>query len=190
MDYLDSGGRLPAYSQLLAFITVSFLLWVIVLNVTRRTKWRGREVFELAAQNVEDVADGFTSRPLPVGKVEASKTYILSFAEFLKRNLIAMPYIEELRVILVPVMMGREHGFLFRRYIDYRDKTWVSIDFQGNVSVNISRNDYLNYQENYSFDQLCDGMGKVFIDFFEMYRKGEEIRIINRLNSLRINVFS
>ena len=190
LDYLDSGGRLPAYSQLLVFITVFFLIWVLILLLTRRTKWRGREVFELAAQNVDDVSEGFTSRPLPTGKIEASKSQVLGYAEFLKRNLVAMPYVEESRVVLVPVMMGKEYGFLYRRHIDYLNKSWISIDFQGNVSVSIAKNDYLNYQENYSFDQLCNGMGNIFIEFYEMYKKGEGIRIIDKLNSLRISVFS
>ena len=190
LQYLDSGGKLPPYSQLLVFITIFFLIWVVILLLTRRTKWRGREVFELAAQNVDDVSDGFTSRPLPTGKIEATKTQVLSFAEYLKRNLVAMPYIEESRVVIVPVIMGREYGFLYRSNIDYLNKSWVSIDFQGNVSVSINKNDYLNYQENYSFDQLCSGMGQVFIEFFEMYKKGEGIRIIDKLNSLRISVFS
>ena len=190
LHYLDSGGKLPVYSQLLAFITIFFLVWVVVLLLTRRTKWRGREVFELAAQNVDDVSDGFTSRPLPTGKIETTKTQVLNFAEYLKRNLVAMPYVEESRVVLVPVKMGREYGFLYRSRVDYLNKSWVSIDFKGNVSVSINKNDYLNYQENYSFDQLCSGMGQVFIEFFEMYKKGEGIRIIDKLNSLRISVFS
>lgn len=190
IEYLESGGRLPAFSQFMAFITIFLLIWVAILLFTRKTKWKGREVFELAAQNVDDVSDGFTSRPLPTGKIEATKTQVLSFAEYLKRNLVAMPYVEESRVVLVPVMMGREYGFLYRSRVDYLNKSWVSIDFQGNVSVSINKNDYLNYQENYSFDQLCSGMGQVFIEFFEMYKKGEGIRIIDKLNSLRINVFS
>jgi len=190
LQYLDSGGKLPAYSQLLVFITIFFLIWVVILLLTRRTKWRGREVFELAAQNVDDVSDGFTSRPLPTGKIETTKSQVLNFAEYLKRNLVAMPFVEESRVVLVPVMMGREYGFLYRTRVDYLNKSWVSIDFQGNVSVSINKNDYLNYQENYSFDQLCSGMGQVFIEFFEMYKKGEGIRIIDKLNSLRISVFS
>ncbi len=190
LQYLDSGGKLPPYSQLLAFITIFFLIWVVILLLTRRTKWRGREVFELAAQNVDDVSDGFTSRPLPTGKIETTKSQVLNFAEYLKRNLVAMPFVEESRVVLVPVMMGREYGFLYRTRVDYLNKSWVSIDFHGNVSVSINKNDYLNYQENYSFDQLCSGMGQVFIEFFEMYKKGEGIRIIDKLNSLRISVFS
>ena len=83
LEYLDSGGRLPAYSQLLVFTTIFFLVWVLILLLTRRTKWRGREVFELAAQNVNDVSEGFTLRPLPTGKIEAYKSQVLGYAEFL-----------------------------------------------------------------------------------------------------------
>lgn len=183
-DYLNSHGKLPTFSQLNVFISIFFLVWLAILLFMGKIKWRGREVFELAASNVEDVSDGFTTRPLPAGRIEGSKTQILGFAEFLKRNLVAMPYIEKSKVVLVPVMMGREHGVLYRMHSDYLDKSWVSIDFQGNVSVNITKKDYLNYQENLSFDQLCEGMGQTFIDFFEMFKKGEGVRVIDKLNSL------
>ena len=183
-DYLISHGKLPIYAQLNVFISVFLMIWLVILFFMRKIKWRGREVFELAALNVEDVSDGFTTRPLPAGKIEGSKTQILGFAEFLKRNLVAMPFVEKSKVVLVPVMMGREHRFLYGMYNDYLDKSWVSIDFQGNVSVNISKKDYLNYQENLSFDQLCEGLGQTFIDFFEMFKKGDSVRIIDKLNSL------
>lgn len=190
VDYLNSHGKLPIYAQLNVFISVFLLIWLAILLFTGKINWRGRDVFELAALNVDDVLDGFTTRPLPAGKIDGSKTQILSFAEFLKRNLVAMPYVEQSRVVLVPVMMGREYGILYRLQKDYLNKSWVSIDFQGNVSVTITKKDYLNYQENLSFDQLCDGMGKVFIDFFEMYKKGDGIRVIDKLNSLKVGVFS
>jgi hypothetical protein len=190
IEYLESGGKLPPFSQFMAFVTVFFLIWVVILLLTRRTKWRGREVFEMAAQNVDDVSEGFTTRPLAAGKIDATKSQILGFAEFLKRNLVAMPYKEESRVVIVPVMMGREYEFLYRPNTDYLNKSWIAIDFKGNISVSMAKNDYLTYQENYSFDQLCNGLGQVFIEFFEMYKKGEGVRILDKLNSLRINVFS
>ena len=80
-----------------------------------------------------------------------------------------MPFVEESRVVLVPLMMGKEHGFLYRKHIDYLNKSWVSIDFQGNVSVSIAKKDYLNYQENYSFDQLCNGMGNILLRITAQY---------------------
>ena len=190
VEYLDSHGKLAPLLQLNVLISVFLLLWLAILFFMGKIKWRGREVFELAALNVEDVSEGFTTRPLPAGKIEGSKTQILGFAEFLKRNLVAMIYIEKSKVVLVPVMTGREYGVLYRMHDDYLNKSWVSIDFQGNVSVNITKKDYLSYQENLSFDQLCEGMGQTFIDFYEMYKKGEGVRIIDKLNSLKVGYFS
>ncbi len=190
VEYLNSGGKLPPYSQLNAFISIFLLVWIVILLFTRKIKWRGREVFELAAFNIEDVSDGYTSRPHPSGKIDGTKTQILQFAEFLKKNLVILTYIEQSRVIMSPIIQGKEHGFLYQPNFDYLSKSWISFDFEGNVAVNISREDYLNYQENLSFDQLCEGMGKVFIDFFEMYKKGEGIRVIDKLNSLKIGIFS
>ena len=68
-----------------------FGIWTIYLLITKKAKWRGREIMELAALPVDVGEDAFTGRPRPVGKVETSKKELQTFAEFLKRNLIAMP---------------------------------------------------------------------------------------------------
>ena len=68
--------------------------------------------------------------------------------------------------------------------------TQISIDFNGHVAVNIVREDYLKFRENLSFNQICENMGALFIDFFDMYKKGDGIHILDRLNSLRMGIFS
>ena len=35
----------------------------------------------------------------------------------------------------------------------YENTTWISFDYEGNVSVNISQKDYLKYKENLTFNQ-------------------------------------
>ena len=49
---------------------------------------------------------------------------------------------------------------------------------------------YLDFKENLSFDQLCESLSNLFIKFYEYYRKGEEIRIIDHLNEMKIGPFS
>ena len=101
-----------------------------------------------------------------------------------------MPYYNHDKVLLVPVKMGEEYGILFGPNISYWNRTWISIDFDGNISVNVSKEYYLDYKENLSFDQLCESLGNLFIRFYEYYKKGEEIRIIDHLNEMKIGPFS
>jgi hypothetical protein len=200
--YLLFGGLVlyfhdPAFSSnpppeilLLNLFTVAFLLWMVYLLLTKKLKWRGREILELAAATVEETGNGFTNRPLPGGKTSFSKTQIVGFAEFASRNLLAVPYIDDKKVVFVPVMMGREFEYILGLKKDYMDSTWVSFDFDGNVSVNISHRDYMEYQEALSFDQLCASLADLFIDFIETWQRGESVRIISRMDSTRVGIFS
>jgi hypothetical protein len=167
-----------------------FIVWLIILTLTKRIKWRGREVLELAAIPVEDVGNGYTSRPLPAGKTELTQDQFMGFAEFALKNLIAVTYVGKDKVVFVPVMMGKEFGFIMGLKNDYTDETWVAFDFEGNVSVNISHRDYLNYKEALSFDQLCESMGNLFIEFVELFLRGEGVRIIDRMDAVGISYFS
>jgi hypothetical protein len=180
-------SRLTGFSMVL---TLLFLFWLIYLVATKKIKWRGREIMELAAVPVEDTGNGYTSRPLPAGKIDFSRSQIMEFAEFARRNLIAVSYVGKDKVVFVPVMMGREFGFILGLKSDYTDETWVSLDFEGNVSVNISHRDYLNYKEALAFDQLCESLGNLFIEFMEMYTRGEGVRIIDRMDAVGVGVFS
>ena len=38
-------------SAILFVFAMILLVWLVYLNVTRKLKWRGREILELAAQN-------------------------------------------------------------------------------------------------------------------------------------------
>ena len=183
-------GNPPPDIMLAILFTMVFLFWMIYLLITKKIKWRGREILEMAAASVEETGNGYTSRPLPNGKIEFSKEQIMEFAEFARRNLIAVSYVGKDKVIFVPVMMGRELGFIMGLKNDYTDETWISFDFNGNVTVNISHRNYLQYIEALSFDQLCASLGNLFIGFIETYHHGEGVRIIDRMDAVRVNVFS
>lgn len=182
----DMGGTM----RFLIVLVVFTLVWLIVVFVNRKLKWRGRDILELAAYPVEDVGNGYTARPLPAGKVEFSPRQILEFSEFARRSLIAVPYIREEKVILVPVTADRELLFILGLKNDYSDETWVSFDMEGEVSVNISQRDYLAYRDALAFDQLCTSLGSLFVEFLEMHAHGEGVRIIDRLDAVGISVFS
>ena len=185
-----SSGNAPPFLAFAVLLTMVFLVWVILLAATKKIKWRGREILEMAAAPVEDTSNGYTPRPLPSGKTEFSEEQIMEFAKFSRRNLIAVSYVGKDKVVFVPVMMGREFGFIMGLKNDYTDETWVSFDFDGNVTVNISHRDYLEFTEALSFDQLCASLGNLFIDFIETYQRGEGVRIIDRMDAIRVGIFS
>jgi hypothetical protein len=175
-----------AYISIVAF----FGFVIISLALTRRLKWRGREIFELAGESVEETGDGYTTRPRPVGKVEYSREQMRTFAHFCARHLIALPYFTSKNITLVPIKMGEEFGRLLGLSGDYRDATWVNFDMDGEVSVHIAQKDYLDYREALAFDPLCTSFGQVFIDFFELFNKGEGIRVIDRMDDLKLSILS
>jgi hypothetical protein len=167
-----------------------FLVWLIFLAVTKKIKWRGRELLELAAQPVDDAAAGYTSRPLPAGRTDLGRREILEFAEFARKNLIAVPYVGKDQVVFVLVRMWREFGFILGLKSDWTDETWVSFDYEGHATVNISHRDYLSYQEALSFERLCRSLGDLFVEFVEMFGRGEGERIIDRLDAVGLSYFA
>ena len=82
-------------------------------------------------------------------------------------NLISMTHIESERVLFIPVKMGDEYAHLFNHNFRYSKESWAAFDYDGNVSVHISKKDYLDFKENLSFDQLCKSFGNLYIEFFE-----------------------
>jgi hypothetical protein len=172
------------------FILLVVTFWLFYLFFNRKAKWKGREVFELASLPIDTSMNGFTERPRPSGKAEYTLNQLKGFAEFLRKNLIAMPFEEEKQIVLVPVRMGDEFSFIFNPVGFRHSRSWIAFDFQGNVTVNISKKDYLFYREELTFDQLCDHMGKLFIEFMDHYKKGEADRIIYRLDELKLSLTS
>jgi hypothetical protein len=175
---------------LITFCTIASTVWLLYLVIRRKAKWKGREVFELASYETGIIPDGFTSRPRPAGKIEYSRDQLEGFADFMRRNLIAMPVSEENMVVFVPVKSGDEFMFLLSSPTFKNKRIWIAFDFSGNVTVNISRRDYLDYKEELSFDQLCENPGKLFAEFMEYYKKGEADRIVYKLDELQLGLAS
>ena len=132
-----------------------------------------------AAENVNSFMDGYTARPYPLGKSDVKKKEFVKFAKFLQKNLIATAYVEEERVILV-------FGQKFFGYIPFlkpklENRTYASVSFSGEISVKIAKKDYDKYNYPLTFDQLCNSLGNVLLQLFEIYLKGEGSRIIHIL---------
>ncbi len=115
-------------SGLLIFLFLSSTVWLFYLVFTRRAKWKGREVFELASMSIEPQSDGFTERPHPAGKAEYSGSELKGFAEFLRKNLIAMPYFEVNRIVFVPVKMEGEFGYMFNPEKFRQTRSWIAFE--------------------------------------------------------------
>ncbi len=187
------GGPRPEFSaetkvSLLFFYF--FGIWLAFVSYQKKLKYRGREIMELAAWDVEEGPESYTERPRPAGMVEYSKYDIIDFSNYLKRILVCHPFEEENRVVLVPIKMGDEFELLYKPDYDYLSKTWIAFDFDGQVSVHISRRDYLDYKDDLAFDHLCESMGQLFITFADFYMRGDKVRIIDRLNSVKVGLFS
>jgi len=183
-------SRIESHNEVVAAALgfVCFSALIIFLLATGRLKWRGSEVFEMAAEPVEEVGDGYTARPRPIGKVEFTRQELFAFARFCARNLIAIAYLSPRQVVLVPVRMGQEYTYLFQSGGTHPESTWISFDFEGEVAVHISQKDYLNFQEPLAFDKLCESLGHLFIEFIELHQRGEGVRIIDRMNALRMSI--
>jgi len=190
-QYIGSGQD-PDIKFRVAWVSgvIFFGVLIIYLAATKKIKWRGREVFELAAGPVETVGDGYTSRPRPIGRVEFTKGEILAFARFATRNLISIVYYGPRQVTFVPVKMGSEYTYPFRLRGSGHEVTWINFDFEGEVSVHIAQKDYLDYQQPLDFDRLCESLGQLFVEYIELHKKGEGVRIIDRMDALRLSYFS
>lgn len=178
-----------SFKPLILILLVEFAVLIYIMS-TKKLRWRGREILELAAMNVDDTTNGFTERPRPLGKIDCSKNELAGFTLFIKSWLIAWPIHETNRIVLIPITTGDEYRLPLGFSGDYSENTWIAIDNEGNVQAQISKKDYLKYKETLAFDQLVESLGELFIDFFEKYKNGEEVRIIYELNKVKAHFFS
>jgi hypothetical protein len=189
----DLKGPAPEFSDELKVFLLAlyfFLFWLIYGLITKRFNYRGREVMELAAWDVEEGPESYTERPRPAGVVDYSKYDIIDFTNYLKRIMIGMTYLEKNRVLIVPIKYGHEFAALYNPNFNYLENTWISFDFDGQVSVHISRKDYLDYREDLTFDHLCECLGQLMITFADFYMRGDKVRILDRINSVKLGLLS
>jgi hypothetical protein len=158
--------------------------------VSGRTRWLGNHILELAALGVEPSENAYTERPFPVREIDFTKEEISALAAYLRKNLIGIHYTDGDKVYMVPINNSDGMGLLFKTSFNVVEDTWIAFDPDGMVSVHISRKTYLSYKENLAFDQLCNNLGNLFIEFLEDYRKGEGVRILDKLNTVKTDFFA
>jgi len=188
--FIQPGHKINIEFKLALLFTYVFMFWIIYLVFQKKLKYRGREIMELAAWDVEEGPNTYTERPRPAGKTDYSKYDIIDFANYMKKILACMAYQEDNRILLVPIKAGKEFNMLYNPRYDYLKQTWISFDFGGQVSVHISQKDYLDFKEDLAFDHLCESLGQLMITFADFYISGSKIRILDRLNSVKIGLFS
>jgi hypothetical protein len=158
--------------------------------ISKKLKWRGREIFELAARDVEVDPETYTERPKPSGRIVYKRDDLFGFANHYQRKLLGLCRREGSTIVFIPVKMNGWAYVLYHPAFNYKEHTHVTIGFDGSVSTFISKKDYLDYKEDLAFDQLTASLSDLHLVFFDLYQSGQEVRIIDRLNELNINIFT
>ncbi len=179
----------PPISRLFLIWMFISWIWLFYLMVTSQTRWKGNHILELAAIGVEQSNDAYTERPFPVREIDFTKDEILALAAYFRKNLIGIHYNDGDRLYFVPINNNDAMDLLFKSGFNVVEDTWIAFDPSSMVSVHISRKTYLSYRENLAFDQLCNNLGNLFIEFLDDYRKGEDVRIIDKLNTVKSDFF-
>lgn len=165
-------------AHLILFLVVTILSVPYLFWVKKRIKVHFRKIFELAARPLNDVQNGFTGRPYPVGKWQYTMHEIKEFSRYLQKNMIAFPRYYDGKTIL-----SFSAKMVDPRKQDPEKSSFISFDISGNITVNIAKDDYDQYKENFTFDQLCHSLSEVFKDLFEKYKNGEKESIIKIMES-------
>lgn len=179
----------PPISRLFLIWMVISWIWLFYLMVTGQTRWKGNQILELAALDVEPSNNAYTERPFPVREIDFAKDELLAMVTFLRKNLFCIHYNDGDKIYLVPINNNAAMELIFRPGFNVIEDTWIAFDPSGMVSVHISKKAYLSYRENLAFDQLCNNLGNLFIEFLDDYRKGEDVRIMDKLNTVKTSFF-
>lgn len=157
-----------------------FILFLIpvFIYIPKELEANSRRLFELAANPIDETKDGFTARPFPAGQATYTKEEITGFAKFLTNKLIAHSRFSADRVTL-----AFSTGMSQFSNINLSEKSYISFDFDGNLSVNISKKDYQQYREQFTFDQLCDSIADIFRKFLILFQNGQKEQIVDMLRT-------
>lgn len=167
---------------LFSALTIPFVIWVVYVLVMKKISYRSRQVLELAAKPVIENADGFTSRPYPIGNSKVSRETIIQFTRFLTKNLIALEYFEDDRIYLV--IEPNEWAYAKLCKPKFENKTYISFDNSGHIAVNIAKKDYNKYKAELTFNQLCESLGGLFRTFLDHFSGGRPEHIIDEFNKV------
>ncbi len=165
-------SMLSYFVQVIAVVFFFIFAWPI-----QRGQWRlsrnARCLFNLAAEEVHDSANGFTGRPFDAGRVELGKEEILGFARFINGELIARSVVRKEAIFLTFSL-----GISPLANPELSKVSYVSIANEGDMAVYVSEYDYHRYRDQLTFDQLCASLARLFRRFLRYYQEGHESRIL------------
>ena len=170
---------MPVWLVILVINFVIFYTMGPVLVKALNLEKAGIRLFKLAAREVTDETNGFTGRPYYAGEHSYSRNKIIGLAAFI-----------ESKNICVAEFPGNSIRFIFSMGISplnkkYRNElSYVAFGDDGKINVFISEKDYKQYKKQYTFNELCELMGKTFLRFAEYYVNNNENRIITELRSV------
>jgi hypothetical protein len=174
---------LLAFNRVRPFTMLTYFLQVIAVAAffifswpVLRRQWllrrNARRLFSLAADEVHDSADGFTSRPFDAGRFELNNDEILGFVRFLNSELIARAVVRKEAIFLTFSL-----GISPLANPELPQVSYVSFAQDGHIAVHISAYDYRRYRDQLTFDQLCTSLAGLFKRFLHYYQEGNESRI-------------
>ena len=164
-------------AHLLVSLVALLVAWPVVSRNERLDR-NARRLFRLAADQVHEAADGFTARPYATRAEQCSREDVAGLARLLNARNVVKPRFQSDTVLLTFSM-----GISPLKEPDPAAISYVSLGFDGAVSVHIARSDYALYKEHLTFDRLCASMAEAFRRFLEYYRKGLDARIACELRS-------
>ena len=136
-------------------------------------------LFKLSARQVFDEKNGYTERPFNAGKHPFQRDELLGFSAFLEDKKICLTLFPGNGVKFV-FSMGTSP--LVKNSQD--ELSHVFFNSNGDLSVFISARDYRQYRKQYTFDQLCDIMGKIFLRFANYYNTNNEWNFTGKISHI------
>jgi len=179
VPWLEANWSLLAWMGILVINGVVFYTLGFTFVKALELEKSAIRLFRLAARELSDIGNGFTDRPYQAGEHTFSRNELIGLASFMER-----------KKICVTDMSGGNIKFIFSMGISPLNKrqqdklSYVAFADNGSMSVFISKHDYKQYRNQYTFNQLCEMMGKTFIRFAELYKNRSESMIITELRSV------
>lgn len=176
---------LHAYFREIAFIGVLVINGVVYYTVGKKffkaIEMEGNAIrlFKLAAREVSEITNGFTGRPFHAGTHNFEKNQIMGLSSYLEDKKIckAVFHREGVKLVFSMGISPLNHKQLNRL-------SYVEFSYDGKMTVFISEMDYRRYKRQFSFNQLCELMGKTFMRFADYYAVNSERMILTELRSV------
>jgi hypothetical protein len=163
--------------HLITLVGFLFFRGFRLFSKQKRLERNARRLFELAAAEVNEKADGFTGRPFAAGKTDSSMEEVRALGRYLDALDIAKIRMNGERTIMVFSMTTSPLAGTNLERISH-----ITFKRNGEFFVKVSESDYQQYKEQFTFDQLCNAIANIFRRYLKYYVEGKESRIAMEMN--------